>query len=271
MEYIKAGAIPIFFPPGEEATAGQIAGACEKAIRLAGELWGLKEPANCRIYVMTSWQDFILRSAPWAWRIILALTFPAWLFRMRRMWPYAGAWTQSFGRRSAIGVKPPRLLLAGDRSIGARIFIEEQDMNVKMRHLACHELVHACAAGLRLPMWLNEGIAMATVDRFLDKSTVRRESLDLLRTFTPKASPPSYQKLSRMKGEAIAYHTARGYWLVRYLEEKRPGYLKRAFAEYKNARAFEHGMIAELGMAQDNFWREVDGTIADHFDKEQSR
>ena len=267
MKSIRVGNIPIEFDPGEEATAEQIGGAVEKAIRLAGELWGLKEPADCRIIVMTSWQDFILRSAPWAWRIILALTFPVWLFRMQRMWPYAGAWTQSFGKRSAIGVKPPRLLLAGDRSIGARIFIEEQDMNVKMRHLTCHELVHACAAGLRLPMWRNEGIAMATVDAFLEKPTVRRESLELLRTFIPKAAPPTYQKLSRMRGEAIAYHTARGYWLVRYLEAKRPGFVKRAFTEYKDARTFERGMIAELGMAPADFWAKIDGAVADFFDK----
>jgi hypothetical protein len=78
-------------------------------------------------------------------------------------------------------------------------------------------------------MWLNEGIAMLTVDRYAGKQTVRRESLELLRTFTPKSAPPTYQQLSRMRREAIAYHTARGYWLVRYLEEMRPGFLKRAF------------------------------------------
>ena len=30
----------------------------------------------------------------------------------------------------------------------------------KIQHLTCHELVHACTAHLRLPFWLNEGIAV---------------------------------------------------------------------------------------------------------------
>jgi hypothetical protein len=264
---MTVGTIVIEFDPGEEATADLIGGACGKAIRLAGEIWGLKEPANCRIQVMTSWPGFVFRSAPWPWRIILAATIPFWFLRVRRMWPYAGAWTQSYGKRAAIGVKPPRLLLQGDRSIGARIFIEEQDMNVKMRHLACHELVHACAAGLKLPMWLNEGIAMVTVDRFLEKPSIRQESLALLRDFVPKRPPPTYPQLSRMRGEAIAYHTVRGYWLVRYLEKKRPGFLKRAFSQPKDARVMEREMAAELGMAPESFWAEIDGAVADYFDK----
>jgi hypothetical protein len=144
MKSINVGNISIHFDPIEEAAAEQIGGACEKAIRLAGELWGLKEPANCQIIVMASWQDFIFRSAPWPWWIILAVTFPVWLFRIRRMWPYAGAWTQAYGKRVAIGVKPARLVLRGDRSIGARVFIEEQDASAKIRQTTCHELIHAC-------------------------------------------------------------------------------------------------------------------------------
>ncbi len=271
MKSIRTGNISIEFDPGEESTADQIAGACEEALALARKLWGLAPPPDCRILVMTSWQGFIFRSAPGVWRILLAATFPFWFLRTRRMWPYAGAWTQSFGKRTAIGVKPPRLLLQGDRSIGMRVFIEEKDMNVKMRHLACHELVHACAAGLRLPMWLNEGIAMVTVDKFLEKPTVRRESLALLRDYQPKTAPPTYQKMSRMNGEAIAYQTARGYWLARYLEETRPGYLARAISGYKDARTMERKMIAELGRTPENFWREIDGAVADFFGKKRPR
>jgi hypothetical protein len=117
-----------------------------------------------------------------------------------------------------------------------------------------------------LPTWLNEGIATVTVDRFLEKPTIRRETLEFMRRFLPKAAPPTYRELSCMGGEAIAYHGMRGYWLVRYLEEKRPGFLKRTFSLHRDPRAIGQEMIAELGMEPRSFWREIDDVVVDHFE-----
>ena len=266
MKSKTAGKVLIIYDPAEEATADIISGACEEAIRLARENWGLKPPEDCRIHVMTSGLGFVFQSAPWAWRILLAATIPFWFLRVRRTWPYSAAWTQRYGRRVAIGVKPPRLLARSDRSIGVRMFVEEKDMAVNVRNVTCHELVHACSAGLNLPMWLTEGIATVTVDRFMGRPTIRHETLAFLRDYAPKGAPPTYRELSRMEGGAIAYHTMRGYWLVRYLEEKRPGFLSRMFSERQDANAIEREMTAGLGMTPGCFWRDIDGLIAGHFE-----
>jgi hypothetical protein len=259
------GNLVLVHDPGEQDTADLIAATCEKAIQLARELWGLAPPEDCRIYVMTSWLGFVFQSAPWPWRILLGMTMPFWCFRARRTWPYSAAWTQRYGKRVAIGVKPPRLLAQSDRSIGLRMFVKEQDMRVNVQHVTCHELVHACSAHLRLPMWLNEGIATVTVDRFLERPTIRHETLAFMRDFAPKAAPPTYRELSRMSREAIAYHGSRGYWLVRYLEETRPGFLRDMFSQHQDARAMEGEMIAELGMEPEHFWSDIDGVIVAHF------
>jgi hypothetical protein len=142
------------------------------------------------------------------------------------------------------------------------MFVEEKDVKVNVQHVTCHELVHACSAHLKLPTWLNEGIATVTADRFLGKPTIRRETLAFVRDFQPKGAPPTYRELSRMDGEAIAYHGVRGYWLVRYLEENRPGFLRRMFSLGQNGRTIEQEMIAELGMEPESFWSEIDGVIA---------
>ncbi len=286
------GSVLLVYAPGEQDTADLIAGACEKAIQLAQENWGLGPPEDCRIYVMTSWLGFVFQSAPWSWRILLGATMPFWCFRARRTWPYSAAWTQRYGRRVAIGVKPPRLLLQSDRSIGVRMFVEEKerhqngafvggkDMAVNVQHVTCHELVHACSAHLRLPTWLNEGIATVTVDRFLGRPTIRQETLDFMRGFVPKerhqngafvggkVAPPTYRELSRLGGEAIAYHGVRGYWLVRYVEEKLPGFLRYMFSLERDARAVEREMVTELGMEAESFWRDIDGVIVDHFERQ---
>jgi len=248
-----------------------IGGACEGAIRLAQDMWGLGPPEDCRIYVMTSWPGFVFRSAPWPWRILLGVTIPLWVFRVRRTWSYCAAWTQRFGRRITIGVKSPRLLARSDMRIGMRMFVEEEDMNVKLRHVTCHELVHACSAHLRLPMWLNEGIATVTVDRFLGKQTIRQETLALMRTFVPKIASPTYQKLSRMCLEVIAYQGIRGYWLVHYLEEEHPGLLRRIFAQGLKAKSIEREVVTALGMEPKSFWREIDHVVADHFEGKGER
>jgi hypothetical protein len=259
------GNITLVFDPSEQETADLIASACERAIQLVEEMWGLGSPRDCRIYVMTSWLGFVFQSAPWPWRLLLGATMPFWCFRARRTWPYSAAWTQRYGKRVAIGVKPPRLLEQSDRSIGVRMFVEENDMALNVQHVTCHELVHACSAHLRLPPWLNEGIATVTTDRYLSRPTIRQETLDLVRDFAPKAPPPSYRALSHQQGKAIAYHGVRGYWLVRYLEEQHPGFLRRAFSLRQDAATIECETARVLGMESESFWREIDDVLVSHF------
>jgi len=263
--------VAVVVNPDEQETVDLIGSACAKAIQLSQELWGLGSPEECRIYVMTSWLGFVFQSAPWPWRILLGATIPFWCFRARRTWPYSAAWTQRYGRRVAIGVKPPRLLEQSDRkyhgSIGVRMFVEEKDMRVNVQHVTCHELTHACSAHLKLPTWLNEGIATVTVDRFLKRPTIREETLAFMRGFLPKGAPPTYRELSRMGGEAIAYHGMRGYWLVRYLEEEHPGFLRRMFSLRRDPKAIEQEMIVELGMEPGRFWGQIDNVVVDHFER----
>ncbi|HSD85161.1 MAG TPA: hypothetical protein VLG46_14945 [Anaerolineae bacterium] len=259
--------IPIISKSADRATADLIDSACAEALQLIQSSWGLAAPQDCRIYVMTSWPSFVFQSAPWPWRVLLAVTAPFWSFRARRTWPYSAAWTQRYGKRVAIGIKPPRLLAQSDKSFGVRMFVEEKDMQINTRRLVCHELTHACAAHLRLPAWLNEGIATVTVDRFARKRTIVVETLNLIRDYQPKTPPPTYRALSQIRGEAFIYHAVRGYWLTAYVEEKCPGFLQRKFAHDWPASSIEQEIAIELGMRPENFWSEIDAAVSNHFIK----
>lgn len=261
MQSKMADGISIFFPFGEEDTAETIGEAVANALGVIRDGWGLERPADCRIFVMTSWVRFFFQSAPWPWRILLAITIPFWAPRAQSAWPYSAAWTQRYGRRVAIGIKPPRLLAVSDKRIGARMFVEERDVKAKLQHLACHELTHACSAHLKLPAWLNEGIAAVTVDRLLGKQTIRTDTLELIRTFTPKGRPPDYRELSRLRGEAFVYHPVRGYWIVRYLEGQHPGLLKQLFASFQSVRTIEDEIAAICGLATEDFWERIDDGV----------
>ena len=257
--------ITVVFDHSEGDTAEVIRDAASRALAVIKDSWGLVTPQDCRIYIMTSWLGFFFQSAPWGWRILLAITFPLWCFRAQRTWPYSGAWTQRYGRKIAIGIKPPRLLEKSDKSIGKLLFVEEKDTKTKVQHLTCHELTHACSANLRLPAWLNEGLAAVTVDRYLEKRTIRMDTFELLRSFKPYGSPATYAILSRSDPQAIAYQSALGYWLVQYLEDVRPGYLNHLLTLPPNPRMIDTTIAAELGIEPVGFWSKIPDMIVAHY------
>ena len=181
MEKMPVDGLTIFFPAEERSAAELVRQACEKSISLIRTSWGLETPEDVRVYVLTaSWLRATFHSAPWRWRPLMVLSLPVWYPRGRRLWRVAGGWQQSYGRRCAVCVKTPRLLAQEDSSIGDRIFISEAEMTAKVQQITCHELTHAFTAHLKLPAWLNEGLAMVTAERFAGKPMVRRDSLVLL-------------------------------------------------------------------------------------------
>jgi hypothetical protein len=265
METIVASGMDIHFNEEERGTAEIVQHACEKTIHILGEQWDLKASEDCRVYVMTSWADFIFRSAPWHWKILLVLTYPLWVFRVRRMWQIAGGWMQRYGKRCAVGVKPPWLIEVADRSMGERIFVKEESFEQKIRLITCHELTHAFTAHLRLPMWLNEGLAMVTVDKFLGTTTVKENTLQALQHSKKEQSPGKYQKVSIRDQDAMVYHTVRGYWIVRYLLDTRPDLLKRLLKERQSHEALEEKIASSYQMERKEFWAAIDGMLVTRF------
>ncbi|OGN88981.1 MAG: hypothetical protein A2Z74_04625 [Chloroflexi bacterium RBG_13_46_9] len=266
MDLIKINKITVNFDANEKETAGLIAGACQRSIELAAECWGLSSPQDCRIFIMRSAIKFLFQSAPWSWRIYLGIALPLWYRQVNRIWQYAGAWTQRFGKRIVIGIKPPYMIEKSDQSIGVRLFVEEPDINKKIQQFTCHELVHACSSHLRLPMWLNEGIAIVTVDRFVGEQTVRMDTLDLIKNVSAHTQPPAQRELFKLDKEKIAYHTIRGYWLVKYIEELHPGLLKNLFSQSPDSKSINEKIITALKMDPATFWANIDEVLVRHFE-----
>lgn len=263
MQQQMIDSLTLYYEPEEIETARLVGSACEAALQAISQSWGLKPPADCRIYVMTDPLRFFFQSAPWSWRLLLGASVPLWIGRVRRTWPISAGWTQRFGKRVAIGVKPKRLLEKADRSLGASIFVPNPDLDDAIRMVTCHELTHACSAHLRLQPWLNEGLATVTAGRLLGKSTIRSETLELVRDYQPKAPPVSYRELVRLRGEDFTYQAVRGYWLVEALEALHPGLLKSIFSQPRSPQEIESRLAEALGLPLEDLWQQVDGLIAD--------
>jgi hypothetical protein len=266
MKTTAVSGLTLFFDPGEREAAELIGQACEKSIQIIHECWGLDTPEDCRVYVMTSWLRFLFHAPPWPWRVLVGITLPLWYFRARKLWALAGGWHQQFGQRRAVGVKPPGLLKLADTGIGERIFVRENDLDEKVRRNTCHELTHAFTSHLGLPMWLNEGLAMATVDRFAGKPTVKPETVEVLAQPPRDTSPGRYRQLrGENMDDLVFYHCVRGYWLTCYLEDTQPDLLSDLLRARHSHGVLESKVASAYGMEPREFWKNVDSMLVSHF------
>jgi hypothetical protein len=267
METKAIDGLTLYFDPQDQAAAQLIGDTCAHSATLMRELWGLETPQDCRVYVMTSWLHFVFHSAPWSWRILLGLTLPLWYRRVKRLWPYAGGWAQRYGRRQAVGIKPPRLLdpELSDRSLGEQLFEQEADLNDKVRHVTCHELAHAFSAHLKLPAWLHEGLAMVTVDRLVGQPTVKAETLQMLKGSAGGARPKGYRNLGVGDKAGLVQHYAQSYWATRYLAEEHPELLRHLLERRYREGALEDQLATGLGVERETLWQEIDRLVVAHF------
>jgi hypothetical protein len=264
METRAIRTLTLYFDAVDEAAAELIGRACARSLDLIRNLWGLEVPEVCRVYVMTSWVRFLFHSAPWPWRIYLAITLPLRYAHIKKVWDIAGGWALRYGRRRVIGIKPPRLLQQVDAPLGERIF-NPRAMDEAVAHNTCHELVHACSDHLKLPNWLHEGLAMVTVDRFAGNPTVKLETLETVAGRSQGTRPPEGYGRFASDPDSLLYLATRGYWITRYLAETRPGMLRELLTRGQSHEALESTLAAEFGMSREAFWRQIDGIVVAHF------
>ena len=252
----------LYYQPQDRPAAERIGATAAATVRLVGERWDVPAPEDLRVYVMTAWSD-LTTHAPRLWRVWLAVLYPLWAPRAKRVWPLAGGWEQQFGARRTVGVKPPRLLPGGDGPMGERLFLPVPDMDDKVAHTTCHETTHALTSHLKLPSWLKEGVAMVAVERYFNCRTVRPATLARLATAPPTPQPSD--RLPDQDLDAMAAIYARGYWLTRYLDEVHPRLLRDLLARRRPRRELEAQVAHACGLEADALWSEIDGILVDYF------
>jgi len=139
----------------------------------------------------------------------------------------------------------------------------------RLQELFAHEGTHAFFQLYRkvvnLPLWLHEGLAMVTVDRFSEKPTVRTETLEALERRSQRTEPERTEKLRLDDQDAVVYLCVRGYWLTHYIEETQPGLLKGLLSRRRPHNELESEIAAACGKGREAFWREIDSVIVSHF------
>ena len=233
---IKAAGVPIIYSPEYEQAASAMAGAVVETASILAQRWKLPVPRGCEVHVLTDWEEFLDRTVPRHLRLLFKLTKPLWRARVERTFPLAGGWMMPWRGRPAVGVKPPELLAQSQVGLGDRLFEPVPDLLEKVRHLTSHEFTHACTAHLKLPPWLNEGLAMRTVDHMVGHPTVLEATRALAHSDLATLDSRSYRRVGPGDQDALIRLYATGYWATRQLEEKRPSVLGELLQRRRSAR-----------------------------------
>ena len=146
---------------------------------------------------------------------------------------------------------------------GIPLFFEPEEWEAAQ--FIADALDQSITAHLKLPVWLNEGLAMVAVDRLLQKDTVQRATLDRIGRLPFRRLPRSYRKVSYRNADTLVALYARAYWTTRYLEARRPGLLKRLLGERLRKRAIEDGIAASFAAKPEHFWDTLDDHMRAHF------
>ncbi len=258
MEIIQISGLSLYYDTEEQAVVDEIVLACEQSVEVIRSSWQLPVPHDCRVYVLTSWPRCVFRGAPLGSQILLALTLPLWYAEFKKRWHYSGGWSQRYGKRQVVGIKTPRLIGQTHEPIGESIFTKEVNLEQKVLSIVCHELTHAFSSHLQLPPWMNEGLAMVSVDRCLGRRTVLYETLQLLDGGDQADMSADKINLSAQTREEIVLLYVRGYWLTRFLADTHQDMINTLLKEPRSPQELE-GLIAErLKVSQNSFWQEID-------------
>lgn len=224
--------IQIYYKESQEETANIISANIEPVIKIMSTSWGIKPLSDCRIYIMDDLNKFLLNSSPLHLKPFVLLNMLLAKKRLNYLWQHVGGWGKRYGYRYVIGIKAKELLEASKSNIGEKIFIKEANINDKLRHILCHEIVHSCTSAYQMPSWLHEGLAMVAVDKFLGKQTVKPETMERLKEIKSLDKPESMEDIY-----------VAGYWIVKHLDDHKPEIIQRIL---KNRNCFEDSFVKEI-------------------------
>lgn len=266
MASIAVDSLTVYYDPEEQQAGEMIHKSCELSVKTIQASWNLSTPEDCRVYVLSSWPRCVFQGAPLGAKILLGITLPVWYSEFKKRWLYSGGWSQTYGRRHVVGIKSPRLIAVAPESIGGEIFNKLEHIEDKVTSIVSHELTHAFSSHLRLPTWLNEGLAMLTSDRCLEKQTVRMDTLNLLKDSNQGQLDSDRIDLRTQSRTEIVLLYVRGYWMTRNLAETAPDLLTSILEARISPEDVELRVIEEFELTPGNFWQSIDNHLFSHYE-----
>jgi hypothetical protein len=222
--------------------------------QLIAHEWNVDISVSYRFYIMDSTYQIILHPSSFLKKVLLILTFPVWYKKAKKTWMASAGWSMNNLGVKILGIKSidemKKSVAQNKRKIYTSLY---DDFYQRAECTACHEMTHAYTSHYHLPFWLNEGIAQYTVDQYMNKPTISKETIFHL------SSGNEDQDLNHLYREFLF-----GYWVVRYMEEKNKGVLRKIL----NSKDVNNRIIELLSLSDQNPREEVLRMIKEYFRKE---
>jgi hypothetical protein len=230
---------------------------------LIEKLWGLKKSSKYGVYILDSFMKYIFSYFPVKERLMLLLTLPFWYFKIRRKWKKWMGVSNTNHVVKKILVKPIISYSKLDYGFSELLFYNENDPEIKFKSVLCQELLYLFSSYLNIPSWLNYGISLVTINKYIGKKIIRTDTINILREYHIKEK--NINNIRDIDDKKIAYNYAKGYWTVRYLEKNYPGFLKESFK--KKDLDIEKEIAEKIGISTDkeSFWSELDEFLYNYF------
>ena len=71
MDSISISGLTLYYDQDEREAVDEIVIACERSVQTIRESWQLGTPADCRVYILTSWPRCVFLGAPLSSQILL--------------------------------------------------------------------------------------------------------------------------------------------------------------------------------------------------------
>ena len=233
----------------------------EKVVNLIEKLWDIdsKRP-TINIYIFISDFKYILCASNWFFIILrFTILLPHWLLRGRKRW-------KKWRGVSGFQKKEPSILIKPMEHYNyytnknffkyTNLYLDNKKEKI-FKSTFCHEIFQVYTHDLKLPAWLKQGLAIITEEYFLDKKMILSKSINLLKE----------KHLDELDEKYSTYILIKGYWTVRYLEEKYPDFLKKTIKKYR-----EEEIVKEIGKKlglninnKDELWEQIDDLLYDHY------
>lgn len=236
-----------------------------KIVDLIYDLWGKRLNEEVVIYVFDSDLKFIFYAYPISRKILIfTLALPYWFLKEKKKWKkYRGVYYFDNKRNCT-----PKILV---KSIKFHKMYEQPEFEninnvnpeVLFKCTLCHELTHIHTSEIELPLWLSEGIATFTEEKFTGHQRDKIEGIQYLKTVELKKI---FNK-DLEEGKIETYLAIKGYWTVKYLEKECPGFLKKVF-ENNSGEDVVNKISDKLKISNGSkkeFWEAIDNKVYNYF------
>lgn len=241
-----------------------------KCVKLFKNHWGLDTPKKMKIYIVDSYLSYIkyhFLSSPFYMQTLYILFFPGYIYRWARWWPKSFAWTDQYKMNPVLGIKSIEYFSKPtNNEIGKRVFNKENDIQLKIELSLCHTMLAYLLNQYIYQLWFVDGLCLYSRDLYSSKQIININTLDDLHFSGNSSEPKSLNYVSDSIDDFV-YSSIRGYWIIKYIESLKPGFLRSFLSSNESAENIIERISEAINVDSSDFWSLIDSKVYNYFKK----